>query len=158
LAFVAVKFFLCVRCVLCGSLKLRKHVVTRRSSCCMMIAHEGENMRNHCWIELIICAAMSLLFASLSEAAPGDLDLSFSSDGKVTTGWGLVNPTNTLATDVTISNGKIVTAGYILQDSGIDEIMVVRYASDGSLDPQFANGGILVTSYNGLNSDAYAVE
>lgn len=72
----------------------------------------------------------------------GDLDTSFSQDGIVT--MQIDSPLNVLTSVLIQPDGKIVAAGYTLND-----IAVVRYNSNGTLDSSFATGGIAVIP-NGL--------
>jgi uncharacterized delta-60 repeat protein len=72
-------------------------------------------------------------------AADGDLDTSFSSDGKVTTAIGSgADQANSV---VVQSDGKIVAAGY---STGV--FAVVRYNIDGSLDTTFDTDGKVTTA------------
>ncbi len=67
---------------------------------------------------------------SLDQAA-GDLDPSFDGDGKLTTPIG---SSTDIAQSVAIqADGKIVVAGYS-NNAGNNDIALVRYNSDGSLD------------------------
>ena len=66
-------------------------------------------------------------------AGAGDLDPSFSGDGKLTTDFGVGG-----ASGVALQgDGKIVVVG----DSGGD-FALARYNPDGSLDPSFAGDGM----------------
>src|SRR3989304_4763371 len=86
-------------------------------------------------IELICVFLLTLSLAHTVQAAPGDLDLSFSGDGKVTT---VVSGTFDNATDVAIqSDGKIVAA--VVSDA--NRIHLIRYNSNGSLDTTFSGDG-----------------
>jgi uncharacterized delta-60 repeat protein len=82
-------------------------------------------------------------------AADGDLDTSFSSDGKVTTAIGSgADQANSV---VVQSDGKIVAAGY---STGV--FAVVRYNIDGSLDTTFDTDGKVTTVIGSFDS-AYSV-
>ncbi|RME45039.1 MAG: hypothetical protein D6796_11025 [Caldilineae bacterium] len=97
-------------------------------------------------------------------SADGDLDLTFDSDGKVTTTFGDLNA---LAYAVAVQDdGKIVVAGYTgtgdwylgtnrYLDLGSTNLALARFNSDGSLDATFGNGGKVTTSL-GANSTAVA--
>jgi len=86
-------------------------------------------------------------------AAPGDLDLSFGSGGKVITPIGSSHDyANSVAIQV---DGKIVAAG---RSNGANyDFAVVRYNTDGTLDTSFGGTGKVVTpvgSYSVANSVA----
>jgi uncharacterized delta-60 repeat protein len=76
-------------------------------------------------------------FAVARYATNGDLDNTFSGDGKVTTNLGAMEGINSIALQ---SDGKIVAAGY----SGSD-FFIARYETDGDLDTDFSVDGIVVT-------------
>jgi uncharacterized delta-60 repeat protein len=66
----------------------------------------------------------------------GDLDTTFSNDGKVLTPIGLGSEGKSVAVQ---ANGQILLAGYTTQPNGItDSFALVRYNKDGSLDRNFA--------------------
>ena len=58
--------------------------------------------------------------------------------------------TDDQATSVALqTDGKIVAAGY--SENGSDEVFaVLRYATDGSLDPTFGTGGKVTTDLGGV--------
>jgi uncharacterized delta-60 repeat protein len=76
-------------------------------------------------------------FAVVRYETNGDLDNTFSGDGKLTTNLGAMEGVNSIAIQ---SDGKIVAAGY----SGSD-FFIARYETDGDLDTDFDTDGILVT-------------
>ena len=85
----------------------------------------------------------------------GTLDSSFGSEGKVLTPVG-TEPATGRSVAVTPA-GKIVVAG---DDSGTgsivdDPFLLVRYRVDGSLDPTFGTGGVVLTKTDG--EGAFAV-
>ena len=85
-----------------------------------------------------------------AQAAPGDLDTSFGTGGKVTTGFSLGNG---MAYSVAIqADGKIVAAGIAGSDFAL-----ARYNSDGSLDTSFGTGGKVTTDFGPLGSGASSV-
>ena len=63
-------------------------------------------------------------------AAPGDLDTTFSTDGKVTTDIGTTDAGRAVAIQ---ADGKIVVAGFASNGSNND-ISVLRYTAAGELD------------------------
>jgi uncharacterized delta-60 repeat protein len=83
-------------------------------------------------------------FAVARYATNGDLDNTFSGDGKVTTNLGAMEGINSIALQ---SDGKIVAAGY----SGHD-FFIARYNSNGDLDTDFSGDGI-VTTDNGSSDE-----
>ncbi|MEJ7623011.1 MAG: hypothetical protein WKF34_03380 [Pyrinomonadaceae bacterium] len=102
---------------------------------------------------MIIFAGLILALPILILAAPGDLDLSFGSGGKVVTPIG---SSNDFAQSVAMqSDGKIVAAGGSLNSANF-EFAVVRYNTDGTLDTSFGGTGKVVTVV-GSSSFAYAV-
>jgi len=76
-------------------------------------------------------------------ADPGDLDTTFSSDGKVITAIGSGSDYGQAI--AVQSDGKIVVAGYSSNGSNND-FALVRYNSDGSLDTSFDTDGIVTTA------------
>jgi uncharacterized delta-60 repeat protein len=88
-----------------------------------------------------------------AQAAPGDLDPSFGIGGKVTTDF---SPGIGWAYSVAIqADGKIVAAGYVV--GTVSQFALVRYKSDGSLDPSFGTGGKVTTDFAPFNSQASSV-
>ena len=81
----------------------------------------------------------------------GSLDVSFDSDGKVVTDVGFNDSGNAVALQ---NDGKIVVAG--TTGTPTTDFAIVRYSTDGSLDPSFGTGGIVTTSI-GRNDDAKSV-
>jgi uncharacterized delta-60 repeat protein len=97
----------------------------------------------------------TLLFAfflsATSYAAPGDLDPTFGTDGKVTTTFNFA-----VASDVALqADGKIVVAGSNFSSNGT-QIVLARYHTNGSLDASFGNGGRVYTSVG--NASAIAIQ
>ncbi len=93
-------------------------------------------------------AAAFFLLGAMALAAPGDLDTSFAGAGFIRVGFDLGDDlANGIARQ---TDGKIVVVG------GSD-FSVVRYNSDGSLDPSFGNDGKVTTTVGGGKSAATAV-
>ena len=86
-------------------------------------------------------------------AAPGDLDTGFSSDGKVTTDVGTVDAGRAVAVQ---PDGKIVVAGYSLNGPHND-LVVLRYDADGSLDTSFSGDGKVLVDIDSKNDFGYSV-
>jgi uncharacterized delta-60 repeat protein len=94
---------------------------------------------------LIAVAAVLLASAVAAPAAlaaaPGTLDTGFGAQG-----WSTVTQPGRFGgagAVVVQGDGRIVTAGMLEQDNGKDVVMATRMLPDGSLDPTFANGGVL---------------
>jgi uncharacterized delta-60 repeat protein len=75
---------------------------------------------------------------------PGDLDPSFHTDGKVTTGF--ANSTDAGLSVALQEDGKIVVAGYASNGSDSD-IAVARYKTNGSLDGEFGTNGKAMVAF-----------
>lgn len=89
------------------------------------------------------CFFIILGFCSpLWKANPENLDTGFGRDGIVTTDIGENDQASSLAID---SSGKIVVAGSTQNGDDYD-ITVVKYKSDGDLDPTFGNSGVAITN------------
>ena len=87
--------------------------------------------------------ALILSATCFAFAAPGDLDSTFGTGGKVTTAIG----SNSDARSVLVqSDGKIVAAG--TSGNGSNNVfLAVRYNTGGSLDATFGTGGKVTTSF-----------
>lgn len=95
---------------------------------------------------LALVLAWSLV-AQSALAAPGDLDLTFDTDGKVTTSIGSGFDTgNSMALQ---SDGKVIVAGYFFNGSNFD-VSLVRYNADGTLDDTFGGDGRVTTPIGSL--------
>ena len=87
-------------------------------------------------------ATVNLFFAFVlclnAYALPGDLDTTFDVDGKVVTQIGAADT----AVDLAIQpDGKIVALGNTQDVGSDDDVVLVRYNADGSLDTSFGSGG-----------------
>jgi uncharacterized delta-60 repeat protein len=94
------------------------------------------------FLAILFTAALSVLTPYITEAAAGDLDVSFSGDGKQTvkfgTGWTAIH-------DVLSHNGKVIAVGVHENSNNTGSIAIARLNSNGSLDPTFGvNGKVLV--------------
>jgi uncharacterized delta-60 repeat protein len=109
-------------------------------------------MKTHRYITRILSLAVafvsaSVLLASAASAAPGDLDSSWSGDGKQT----LANGARRAIATVLQADGKLVVAGegYFSDGSpSLSGTYVARYDAAGNLDPAFGTGG--VATLNGM--------
>jgi len=119
------------------------------------------NFKSHCysikhaaWKTLLLVMALSLLTFTIALAASGDLDTTFSRDGKVTTNVGGVL-VNDYGRGIAIQpDGKIVAVGDHFDKfevGGKDDFAVVRYRSNGSLDTTFSGDGKLTTNFGGFD-------
>src|SRR5919199_6172786 len=104
-------------------------------------------------------AALALV-AAPAAAAPGDLDPSFSGDGRVST---LSSPDTFVARAVAVQpDGRIVVAGYSCDTgtcgpTGDSSFRLVRYTADGGLDTDFGQGGMVTTAIGAGRSQAFDV-
>jgi uncharacterized delta-60 repeat protein len=90
-----------------------------------------------------------------ADAAPGDLDPTFSGDGKVLTD---IAGDDDGASAIAIQpDGKIVAAGFSSPPDGGRTFVVVRYDSAGLPDPSFGDDGIVTTSFGDGSAAARAV-
>jgi uncharacterized delta-60 repeat protein len=92
--------------------------------------------------------------AAPAHAAPGDLDLTFSGDGKQTTDFGFGD--SGAAAIVRQPDGKIVAVGSLGSGSGRN-FALARYNPDGTLDTSFSGDGMQVTDIGGFDDQATGV-
>ena len=100
--------------------------------------------------------ALQLAGALPAQAAPGALDPTFGTKGKVTTDFGSgFDGVNAVAVQV---DGKIVAAGA----TGAPDFALARYNTTGALDPTFGTGGKVTTDFgsvfDGVNAVAVQVD
>jgi uncharacterized delta-60 repeat protein len=100
-------------------------------------------------VGLAVVAALGV--AGVALAAAGDLDPSFSSNGKVVTSVSGGDVGNAVAID---SQDRIVVAG---DSQSPGKMSVVRYLPDGRLDPSFSHDGKVVLSFGDGSDRARAV-
>ncbi len=81
-------------------------------------------------------------FALVRYTSTGSLDTAFGSGGKVITPIGGYDNAYALALQ---PDGKVLVAGNTSDIATYSEIALVRYTSDGSLDPTFGSSGIVTT-------------
>ncbi len=112
----------------------------------------------HFLIAVITISGLFLLaMPSPIEAAPGELDPTFGSGGKVITPFGTDGAALAVAVQ---SDGKIVAVGP--SNSGTTsapnyDFALVRYNTDGSLDSSFGTGGKVATDLGGIREVAWGV-
>lgn len=99
-------------------------------------------------VGLALCLTVSAM------AAPGDLDATFGTGGKVFSN----NPSSTEEGRAVViqPDGKIIVAGFHNLDGTFD-FMVARYNPDGSPDTTFDTDGRVITPLTTSNDFAYAV-
>jgi uncharacterized delta-60 repeat protein len=91
------------------------------------------------------------------EAAPGNLDTTFSSDGRQTSDF-LSGVDYDRAAGVAVqSNGKIVVVGTADPGGGNEQFALARYNDNGTLDTTFSGDGKKTTDFPGGRDLAYAV-
>lgn len=102
-------------------------------------------------VKRIFCAVILTCGSTYALAAPGDLDTTFDSDGKLMTAVGAAD--DYAKSVVQQTDGKLVVVGI----SGIN-FTVVRYNANGSLDTSFDTDGKVSTDIGSSTSDeAYDV-
>lgn len=96
-------------------------------------------------------------FAVVRYNPDGTLDPSFGEGGKVTTRIGTDPQIEDAVSDMALqADGKIVVVGRTWQPYSND-IAVVRYNPDGSLDPSFGKGGKVIDDLSAGYDDAFAL-
>lgn len=107
-----------------------------------------QNMKR---IALLLCLAGA---AQTLNGQDGSLDLTFSSDGLVTTSiGGFQDQGNAVAVQ---PDGKIVQAGYAYNGSNFD-FALIRYHSDATLDNSFDVDGVVTADFGGFSNEGRAV-
>jgi uncharacterized delta-60 repeat protein len=107
------------------------------------------------WNAWLLGTLISLLTVTIALAASGDLDTTFSGDGKVITDFsGRLDYLYDIAIQ---SNRKIVAVGRsYMASTDNDDFALARYNPNGSLDTTFSGDGRLITNFGGGDS-AYNV-
>jgi len=102
------------------------------------------------WKTLLLALALSILTFTIALAAAGDLDPTFSGDGKVRTNIGGVL-VNDYGRAIAIQpDGKIVAVGDHFTNwdpGGKGDFAVVRYKTNGALDSLFSGDGKLTSDF-----------
>jgi uncharacterized delta-60 repeat protein len=96
-------------------------------------------------------------FAVARYRIDGTLDPSFGSGGKATTNFfGFLDQPSTVALQ---PDGKIVLAGLASTPSGAEDFALLRYNTNGTLDPTFGSGGKVITNFDDFfsNDEALAI-
>ena len=106
------------------------------------------------FISFFLTLSMLLGTASAVFAADGDLDPDFGEAGIVSTPF---YNANSDVTDMAVqSDGKIVTCGSSTHNENVD-VHLVRFNSDGTLDPSFGENGMVMTDIDGLSNTCSGV-
>jgi uncharacterized delta-60 repeat protein len=100
----------------------------------------------------VVCFVIFVAHSARALAAPGDLDPTFGTGGKVFTNLGGFSEGHAI---VVQPDGKIIAAGQVRTSNGAD-LAIARYNVDGSLDSSFGTGGKTTTTV-GDSAIAYAL-
>jgi len=101
----------------------------------------------------LLILSFALFSSTLIQAQHGILDVTFDTDGIVTTD--LNNNRDVAKAILEQPDGKILVAGYT-EDQALNHIIVLRYNADGSMDNSFGTNGVVTTLFPGNgNSLAY---
>ncbi len=103
---------------------------------------------------LVACATV-LGCAATAWGAAGDLDTSFSTDGKDVQDLGSASDTLLVTDAVTDSSDRVVVVGI---DTDTSKAMVVRYTASGLLDSTFDGDGIFTTPFTVDEVDGVAID
>lgn len=116
-------------------------------------------IRRITWKTIQLSMALSLFGVTVALAAGGDMDGSFSGDGKVTTGFG-TSFDSQLQDIAQQADGKLVAVGYRMDpldpSSTTRDFVLARYNTNGSADMTFSGDSKQRTNFGGLD-EAYAV-
>ena len=108
----------------------------------------------------VICASavmVLIMSGQIAQAADGDLDPTFGTDGKVLTDF---DHSTDIAFAVAVqADGKLVVVGTTYRDNDFsdEDFAVARYNPDGTLDKTFGVGGKVQTDFPGLAAVASSV-
>lgn len=102
---------------------------------------------------LAVIMAVNISVTGVSYAAPGDLDLTFSGNGKLMTDF---KNEDDVVNAVALMIDQIVVAGSA-NLNGHSDFALARYNTDGTLATIFSGNGKLRTDFNNGNDYAYAV-
>jgi len=87
--------------------------------------------------------------------APGSLDATFGSGGKVTTP---VGASSDIAWSATLQpDGKILTVGRAQISANVNSVAIVRYNSNGTLDTTFNTSGLKTLTFGGIDDQGRGV-
>lgn len=96
----------------------------------------------------LLTTLISLLTFTVALAASGNLDTTFSGDGKVTVDFARRSD---VATDIALqAGGKILAAGHsTVPSTGNRDFALARFDPNGSIDTTFSGDGKLITNFGG---------
>jgi uncharacterized delta-60 repeat protein len=104
---------------------------------------------------VLIALCLALLFFSVTLAASGGLDTTFSDDGKIIQNFGGMYH---YGWDVAVQpDGKVVVVGDKVTRNNGSDFVIARYTTTGILDKTFSGDGLQSVSINKYNEQAYAV-
>lgn len=104
--------------------------------------------------KIVLAGYMTADIALVRYNSNGSLDTSFDGDGKVTTAIGA---SSELAYKVLQQpDGKLVAVGSVITTAGATEFAVVRFNTNGTLDPTFDSDGRAVISLGIYNDAAFS--
>ncbi|MGK4567771.1 hypothetical protein [Flavobacterium sp. 3HN19-14] len=92
---------------------------------------------------------LTLLFTL--NAISQELDPTFGNNGKTVTGFG--NNRSSANAAALQPDGKLIVGGSYTSSHGDNDFALVRYNTDGTLDPTFGAGGKVVTDFLEINND-----
>src|SRR5437867_890974 len=107
-------------------------------------------------VRIVVAATLiaTLIATAAASAAPGNLDPTFGTGGKLTTSFG------TGSADVYAlvlqPDGKVVAAGAVWNGSA-STFALARYNANGSLDPTFGRTGRMTTAFGAAGSGVFAL-
>ena len=110
------------------------------------------------FVSLAVSLVLLLGLARVSSGAPGAVDPTFGIGGRVIREFGGLE----LARALTVQpDGKLVLAGTFAIPSGrffsVADILLARFEPDGSLDPSFGAGGVVLSDFGGAEYPIYAL-
>lgn len=114
--------------------------------------HRSNSLKHVTWKATLLATLIGVLTFTIALAASGDLDTTFSGDGRVIN---FIVPSSPQRWDkveriALQSDGKIVAAGWSSASLGSDSnFALTRYNTDGSLDTTFSGDGRLTTNFGG---------
>jgi uncharacterized delta-60 repeat protein len=96
-----------------------------------------------------------LVFVPAAAAQPGDLDTTFSGDGRATADFGARG--DFVAAVAVQADGKIVVAGTSAWDTRDPKFALARFNPDGTLDATFSGDGKVTTNFTPREDGVYGV-
>ena len=98
-------------------------------------------------LSLFVLVFAQVVVSTPANAAPGDLDPTFGVGGLVTTDFGASASSGTIRAMVQQPDGRVIAAGPA--NGSTNDLALVRYNPDGTLDPSFGSGGKVLTETGG---------